>query len=184
MLHLGGIQFVDSTGLGMLVQLLTSVRTARGDLKLSNVPATIAHTLEITNLRSVLEAHDSDADAIAAFYKPSAPEEVARRGTPVLCVDRSCSVLAFLRESLRQAGFDPLTTTNLSDARILMKAAKPAVVIIGSDIGALGDAGASFRQAIASVPILKLGPGFSTEEAGEAAQHLLKEVRARVAKAS
>ncbi len=180
-LHLGDIQFVDSTGLGMLVRLLTSVRNARGDLKLSNVAGTIAHTLKITNLSSILETYDSDAEAIAAFYKPAATKEVLRSGTPVLCLDRSCSVLAYLRELLRQAGFDPLTTTNASDARILMKAAKPAMVILGPELG--GNARESFRQAITSVPILELAAGFSTAEAGEAAKHFLDQVHAHVAKA-
>lgn len=183
-LHLGDVQFVDSTGLGMLVRLLTSVRAARGNLKLSNVAGTIAHTLRITNLCSILEMHDSDAEAIAAFYKPTATKEGWRNGTPVLCVDRSCSVLAYLRELLRQAGFDPLTATNVSDARILMKAVKPAVVIMGSGIGAMGDSGERFRQAVASVPLVELGQGFSTVEAGEGAQHFLEQVRARVATAS
>src|SRR5215470_17912888 len=54
-LHLGDIEFVDSTGLGLLVRLLTSARIAHGDLKLSNVVGTIAHTLKITNLCSILE---------------------------------------------------------------------------------------------------------------------------------
>jgi hypothetical protein len=109
-------------------------------------------------------------------YRPS--------GIPVLCVDHSCSVLAYLRELLRQAGFDPLISTNVSDARILMKAVKPALVIMGPEIGAMGDSGESFRQAAASVPILELGQGFSTVEAGEAGEHLLEQVRARTAKAS
>jgi anti-sigma B factor antagonist len=164
-LHLGDVQFVDSTGLGTLVRLLTSLRTARGDLKLSNVAGTIAHTLKITNLCSILEMHDSDAEAIAAFYTPTATTEVLHSGTPILCVDRSCSVLAYLRE-------------------LLMKAARPVAVIIGPDFGAMGDSGESFRRAVASVPVVELGQGFSTVEAGEGARHFLEQVRARVAKAS
>ncbi|MGI9103404.1 MAG: anti-sigma factor antagonist [Terriglobales bacterium] len=180
-LHLGDVQFVDSTGLGLMVRLLTSARAARGDLKLSNAGGMIAQTLKITNLNTLLETHDSEAEAIAAFYQPSAAREVHRTGTAVLCVDRSCSVLAYLRELLRQAGFDPLTTTNVSDGRILMKAAKPAAVILG----AVGDGtGAAFRQSLTSVPVIELGEGFSTVEAGEAAQRVLEQLRARVAKAS
>ena len=182
-LHLGDIQFVDSTGLGTLVRLLTSVCNARGALKLSNVPNTIGHTLKITNLCSVLEAYTSDVEAIAALYKGSARKEMLQGDTHVLCVDRSDSVLAYLRELLRQAGFHPLTTTNASDARILIKATKPAVVIMGSEIGT-GASGESFRQAVASIPLLELGQGFSTLEAGDAAQHLLEQVRARTTQAS
>ncbi len=184
-LDLGDIQFVDSTGLGMLVRLLTSVRTAHGDLKLSNVSGTIAHTLRITNLCSILETHDSETEAIAAFYKPTVDPQPLRRGTPVLCIDRSATVLACLRELLRHAGFDPLTTTSVFDARILMKAVKPAVVIVGPEISAAVDSGESFRQAMAcSVPIVELGKDFSTTEASEAAQNVLEEVRARAAKAN
>ncbi len=183
-LDLCDIHFVDSTGLGILVRLLTSARTAYGDLKLSNVTAAIAHTLRITNLCSIFDTHDSEAEAIAAFYKPTVTPEQLRRGTPVLCIDRSASVLACLRELLRQAGFDALTTTSVFDARILVKAVKPAVVIVGPEIGAAVDSGESFRQAMASVPMVELGKDFSTTEASEAAQNILERVRDRAAKAN
>ena len=181
-LNLGGIEFMDSSGLGMLVRLLTSLNNARGALKLSNVPDTIAHTLKITRLCAVLEAHLSDEEAVAALYEGST-REMLRGGTPVVCIDRSSDVLAYLRELLRQAGFDPLTTDNLSDARVLIRATKPAVVVMGWDIGT-GDSGDGFRQAIASIPLLQLEQGFSTAEAGDGAQQLLEHLRAHTAKAS
>jgi anti-sigma B factor antagonist len=36
--HLGGVEFIDSSGLGTMVRLLTSTRQAKGELKLCNVP--------------------------------------------------------------------------------------------------------------------------------------------------
>jgi anti-sigma B factor antagonist len=182
-LHLGDIEFVDSSGVGTLVRLLTSINNAHGALKLSNVPHTIAHTLKITRLCAILEAYPSDEDAIASLYEGSATREMLRGGIPVVCVDRSSDVLAYLRELLRQAGFDPLTTNNLSDARILIKATKPAVVIMGSEIGT-GDSGDGLRQASVSIPLLELEQGFSTAEAGESAQKLLEHLRAHTAKAN
>src|SRR5271170_8395929 len=37
-LHLGEVGFIDSSGLGTMVRALTTIRQARGDLKLCNVP--------------------------------------------------------------------------------------------------------------------------------------------------
>src|ERR1700693_3962384 len=54
-LHLGEVNFVDSSGLGLLVRLAASARSARGDLKLCNVTEEVTHTLSITNLNRLLE---------------------------------------------------------------------------------------------------------------------------------
>ena len=44
-LHLGEVAFIDSSGLGTLVRLLTSTRRGRGDLKLCNVPQAVDKVL-------------------------------------------------------------------------------------------------------------------------------------------
>ncbi|MBZ5568563.1 MAG: anti-sigma factor antagonist [Acidobacteriia bacterium] len=182
-LHLGEVEFVDSSGLGMLVRLLASARSAHGDLKLCNVTKGIAHTLDITNLNQLLEAHASEVEAVSAFYQRGGVKDGALRpGKTVVCVDQSANVLAYVREVLRQAGYDPLTTANVSDARILVKAARPAVVILGPNVMVRGgEKSDALRQALHGIPTIELGSAFSTIDAGEAAQQVLAQVKAHTA---
>ncbi len=111
-LHLGEVAFIDSSGFGMLVRLLTSTRRASGDLKLCNVPADVYKVLKMTNLITLFEAHESEEDAVSAFYRRSTiSERVAVTGPSILCVDQSADVLAYLRELLRSAGYRVLTNS-------------------------------------------------------------------------
>lgn len=182
-LHLGDVNFIDSSGLGLLVRLLASARSARGDLKLCNLGKEVAHTLSITNLNRLLESHESEVDAVSAFYQRGGAQDGAMRsGKTVVCIDQSANVLAYVREVLRQAGYDPLTTANVSDARILVKAARPAVVILGPNVMVrAGEKSDALRQALHGIPTIELGTAFSTIDAGEAAQQVLAQVKAHTA---
>jgi anti-sigma B factor antagonist len=182
-LHMAEVNFVDSSGLGLLVRLMASVRSAHGDLKLCNVSKEVAHTLTITNLNRVLEVHESEVEAVSAFYQRGGIKDGAlRSGKTVVCVDQSANVLAYVRELLRQAGYDPLTTPNVSDARILIKAARPAVVILGPNVLVrAGEKSDALRQVLHGIPTIELGSAFSTTEASEAAQQMLVQVKAHTA---
>src|SRR2546425_12552955 len=59
-LHFGEGVFIDSSGLGMLVRLLTSTRRVGGDLKLCNVPQDIHRVLKMTNLIRLFDTHESE----------------------------------------------------------------------------------------------------------------------------
>ncbi len=177
-LHLAEVPFVDSSGLGMLVRLLSSARSARGDLKLCSLSKEVAHTLSITNLNRLLEVHETEVEAVSAFYQGGgAKDNTLRSGKTVVCVDQSANVLAYVRELLRQAGYDPLTTANPSDARILIKAARPAVVILGPGV-MVREKSEALRQSLHGIPTIELGSAFSTIEAAEAAQQVLAQVKA------
>ena len=182
-LHLGEVNFVDSSGLGLLVRLAASARTERGDLKLCNVTKEVAHTLSITNLNRLLEVQASEVDAVSAFYqRGTAKDGALRSGKTVVCVEQSANVLAYVREVLRHAGYDPLTTPNVSDARILIKAAKPAVVILGPNVMVRGgEKSDALRHVLAGIPTIELGSAFSTMDATEAAQQVLEQVKAHTA---
>ena len=183
LLDLAEVTFLDSSGLGMLVRLLAAARSARGDLKLCNASKEVAHTLNVTNLSRMLETHASDAEAVSAFYQHSILIESALRcGKTVVCVEQSADVLAYLREVLRQAGYDPLTTANVSDARILIKAVEPDLVILGPSVLLKpGEKHESLRHVLQGIPVIELGSAFSTIDAGEAAQQVLEQVKARMA---
>jgi hypothetical protein len=50
----------------------------------------------MTNLSKLFETHESEESAISAFYRRAAPEQAAASGPPVLCVEQSSDVLAYL----------------------------------------------------------------------------------------
>ena len=67
-LHLGEVGFIDSSGLGTIVRSLTSTRQVHGDLKLCNVPEHVLKVLELSQLTKLFDAHESEENAVAAFY--------------------------------------------------------------------------------------------------------------------
>jgi len=180
-LDLSDVAFIDSSGLGTMVRLLTSTRQQRGDLKLCNVPQLIHKTLKTTNLTSLFETHESEESAIAAFYKrKTAPEQVAARGLPVLCIDQNGDVLAYLRELLRRGGYEVHTSSSLHDSLILLRVTRPALLLLGPNLTAAPTTRQAFEAACAKVPVIELGSEFSTLDAGEAASQLLASIQARL----
>lgn len=180
-LHLGEVAFIDSSGLGTMVRLLTTTRKSRGDLKLCNVPEAIQKLLKLSNLNRLFETHDSEESAISAFYRRSAaPEDPRASGPTVLCVDQSTDVLAYLRELLKHSGHQVHTTSSLPDALILMRATCPVLMILGPSLHASPSTRQAFQAACARVPVVELGTDFSTLDAGEAASQLLESVQAHL----
>ena len=66
-IDLKDVDWMNSTGLGILIAGLTTLRNNRGDLKLANVTEKIQSLLTITKLITVFEAHDSVEAAIQSF---------------------------------------------------------------------------------------------------------------------
>jgi len=180
-LHLGDVAFIDSSGLGTIVRLLTSTRQSRGDLKLCNVPQAVDKVLRMTNLTRLFETHDSEESAISAFYRPgAAPEQAASSGRPVICVHPDVDVLAYLRELLRRGNYDVHTSSNMHDALILMHVTRPDLILVGPNLSASPATRQAFDQACTKLPVVDLGNEFSTLEAGEAATQLLGNIQARL----
>ena len=180
-LDLSDVTFVDSSGLGLLVRMTGVTRAARGDIKLCAVKKEVAHTLTITNLNKVLESHATEVEAVSAFYEKARRHDTSSRGgAKVLCVDYSEDVLALLRELLRQAGYAPVTTSNLFDARVLAKATKPALVLAGPTLGSVNVT--MVQGAIGDTPFVALEETFGNLEASEAAEYVLNAVKNKLAK--
>lgn len=66
-LDLGGVSFVDSAGLGELVQTSVTARKAGGEVKLLNVTRRLESLLTMTKLLTVFDTYDSEAEALASF---------------------------------------------------------------------------------------------------------------------
>lgn len=174
LLDLRDVSFIDSAGLGILVRLLTRARTAHGDLKLCTVSPHLREVLRSTKLHTILAAYDTEVDAIAAFCAPTdSAEAPASLDIDIVCVDPSPDVLACLRAVLRQAGYGATTTTNLADARILIRATRPKVLLIGSAIRSLLTSEVSDPGRVVELPA-----HFSTGDPGEMARQVLDRVGA------
>jgi anti-sigma B factor antagonist len=175
-LHLGEVGFIDSSGLGTIVRTLTSTRQVHGDLKLCNVPEHVRKVLELSHLAKLFDTHESEENAVAAFYRPRASTEApASTGRSVLCLDSNADVLAYLRELLRREGYVH-TSSHLRDATILMRITHFDLLLVGPDIAASPSTRQAFQAASASYPAIELGSEFSTSDAGEAAARLLEKI--------
>ncbi len=66
-IDLAGVDWMNSTGLGILISGYTTLRNNEGELKLANVTEKIQSLLTITKLVTVFEAYDSIEEAIQSF---------------------------------------------------------------------------------------------------------------------
>jgi anti-sigma B factor antagonist len=183
-LHLERVEFLDSSGLGALVRLVSTARSNGSDLKLCALPQQIRKTLELTNLLSMFEIYETEAEAIVAAYLGGRyAKECSDQQARILCVYDSADVRALLGEVLCRAGYKAVTTGNVHDAGILLKATKAKLVVLGANMQSVH--GASTKKAMEeidpTVSLVVLDEGFGAQDPGEAATKLLETIRSRTA---
>ena len=66
-IDLSGVDWVNSTGLGILISGLTTIKSNGGQLKLANVTEKIKSLLTITKLVTVFDSHDTVESALSSF---------------------------------------------------------------------------------------------------------------------
>ena len=66
-IDLGEVQLMNSSGLGMLIGALTTMRNAGGDLRLARVTERVLSLLVITKLVSVFKHYPTVEDAVASY---------------------------------------------------------------------------------------------------------------------
>jgi anti-sigma B factor antagonist len=66
-LNLASVPYMDSAGLGAIVNAYTTVRKQEGDLKLAAVTKKLSDLLVITKLATVFESYDTETAAVEAF---------------------------------------------------------------------------------------------------------------------
>ena len=65
--NLGGVSTIDSSGIGELVSAYTTVTNRGGKLKLASLPSKVTDILQITQLISVFEVHDTEREGLDSF---------------------------------------------------------------------------------------------------------------------
>jgi len=64
---LGDVKFMNSSGLGMLIRALTTMRNAGGDMKLARASEKIESLLMVTKLITVFDHYEKVEEASRAF---------------------------------------------------------------------------------------------------------------------
>jgi anti-sigma B factor antagonist len=67
LLNLAEVNYIDSSGIGVLVSSFSTVRSQGGELKLVNLSKRIRDLLQITKLYSLFDVKDDEATAIGSF---------------------------------------------------------------------------------------------------------------------
>ena len=67
LLDMSGVSYVDSAGLGELVQAYATTKNRGGALKLVAVTKRLKDLLVVTKLLTVFDTYDSEADGLASF---------------------------------------------------------------------------------------------------------------------
>jgi anti-sigma B factor antagonist len=68
-IDLGGVGFIDSTGLGVIIGVLKRLRTADGDLRIVADNARVRRVFEITDLTRVFNLYTTVEEAVIDPYE-------------------------------------------------------------------------------------------------------------------
>lgn len=66
-IDMGGISFIDSSGLGTLVASLRTINKAGGDMKISSLQDQVRSVIELTRLHHLFEIYDECELAVNSF---------------------------------------------------------------------------------------------------------------------
>ena len=68
-LNLGGVNYIDSGGLGTLVALYTTAQKSGGAIRLASLTKRVGDLLQVTKLVTVFEVHETVEQAVNSFKK-------------------------------------------------------------------------------------------------------------------
>ena len=181
-LHLGGVDYLDSCGLGMLVRCLSRAQRSSGTLTVCAVSPKVDEVLRVTRLKAVFPPYETEAAAITEVHRADTGQDAVTAGTTVLCVEASTDVGTYLRELLKAAGYRVISAHNLPDALVLLTATQPKVVVVSAELRAFRStrSAVEFHRLAEAGAVVELPRGFSGHEAGKAADEVLRAVRAAV----
>ncbi len=67
LLNLGGVGYIDSSGIGELVSSFTAINKDGGQLKLLNLTQKLRDLLAITKLLTVFDTYDNEEEALNSY---------------------------------------------------------------------------------------------------------------------
>ncbi len=67
LLNLNEVGYVNSTGVGIIVSVYSSITGAGGEMKLSNANDKVSRLMMVTKLLEVFDSYDNETDALRAF---------------------------------------------------------------------------------------------------------------------
>jgi anti-sigma B factor antagonist len=67
LLNLGGVKYIDSSGIGELIANYTTASRDGGQLKLLNLTDKVQDLLVITKLLTVFDVYDNESEALSSF---------------------------------------------------------------------------------------------------------------------
>ena len=67
LLDMSGVTTIDSSGIGELVGAYTTVTNRGGKLKLLKLPGKVSDLLQVTQLITVFEVHETEDEAVKSF---------------------------------------------------------------------------------------------------------------------
>lgn len=173
--NLSGVEFVDSSGLGLLVRLATSTRNTPSGIRFCSPIPAVQKVIAMALLDRVLQLHETEEQALSSFNKRQIPASSSAPGD-ILCADDSPDLLAYLREGLGRAGYRVQSASIIPDAVLLLKAMRPRLLIAGPRFAEK----LSPRAAEMNIPVVRLADDFSTADAGQALAGLLSELGTRL----
>ncbi len=65
-IDLSKVEVIDSSGLGVLIELLKKIRVGEGELRVAGIPTHLETVFELTHLDQVFSIYSNADDAIAA----------------------------------------------------------------------------------------------------------------------
>jgi len=66
-IDMGGVNYVNSSGLGTLISALTTMRNAGGDLRLARIGEKVQNLFVITQLVKVFDTYETVERALASY---------------------------------------------------------------------------------------------------------------------
>ena len=178
-LDLRGVHFIDSSGLGVLVRILA--RTGHDNLKLCGLTGRVSETLKITRLSTVFDSHESEVEAIAAFYRQSpAANRPSRIRGPHRALRRQIRRPADLYA--RGAAAGRIQCDDLGQPARRGDAAQgdqTKVVLVAGDMRAAGTTGTveTFNRLLERVSVVDVPADFAQEDPNDTGPRLIEQVR-------
>ncbi len=78
LVDMSAVNYINSTGIGSLIQCFRKVQDAGGDLKLLNPSQSVNHIIQVSKLDSIFKSYSDLQTAVASFKET---EKVEKRST-------------------------------------------------------------------------------------------------------